>query len=272
MDLATLVREDLPQDHQIIAVVRDPAESSTSSTHRCRLPRCRRCPPRLRLPTPRSSGQRGRVWIHPSADNTVIVDGSGRLVGFQMDWQTPVNIPDSLRYGDGLYIFERFSRAGAVTSAGEKRTFTSTLRALHRPWFAVWMPTGVAELTTTGRKSGKLRKTFVRAYLDGHRAYLVSITGERALWLKNIRANRKVTLRFRRTTLRGIARDPSNATERRAVGDAFCGNTHPFDYAENMFHRKGLPTRTKIIELHAAWLTGGVAIIVDARSEVAPSS
>jgi deazaflavin-dependent oxidoreductase (nitroreductase family) len=181
-----------------------------------------------------------------------------------MDRQTPVNIPESLRYEDGLYIFERFSRAGAVTSVREKRTFTRALRAIHRPWFAVWMPTGVAELRTTGRKSGKPRTTFVRAYRDGHKAYLVSIGGERALWLKNIRANPEVTLRFRRETLRGKARDPRNDAERQAISNAFCVDIHPFDYPENMFHRKGLPNRTKIIELHAAWLEGGTSLIVDA--------
>ena len=103
------------------------------------------------------------------------------------------------------------------------------------------------------------------AYLDASRdkAYLVSIGGEHALWLKNIRANPKVTLRFRRDTLSGIARDPHNDAERQAVDDAFCGSTHPFDYAENMFHRKGLPTRAKIIELHTAWLEGGTPVIVD---------
>lgn len=125
------------------------------------------------------------------------------------------------------------------------------------------MPIGVAALTTIGRKSGKHRTTFVRAYRDANKAYLVSITGERALWLKNIRANPEVTLRFRRETLHGIARDPQSDAERQAVSDAFCGNTHPFDYAENMFHRKGLPTRTKVIELHAAWLQGGLPVVVD---------
>ena len=55
---------------------------------------------------------------------------------------------------------------------------------------------------------GKTGTTLVRAYRDGDRAYLVSITGERALWLKNIRMNHQVTLRFRRQTMRGIARDP----------------------------------------------------------------
>jgi deazaflavin-dependent oxidoreductase (nitroreductase family) len=180
-----------------------------------------------------------------------------------MDWQTPVNIPESLRYGDGLYVFERFSRAGAVTSVRDKRTFTRALRAIHQPWFAAWMPTGVAALTTTGRKSGRPRTTFVRAYRDADKAYLVSITGENALWLKNIRADPKVTLRFRRETLHGIARDPSNDTERKAVSDAFCSDPHAFDYAENLFHRKGLPTRTKIVELHVAWLAGGTPLIVD---------
>ena len=182
-----------------------------------------------------------------------------------MDRQTPVNIPTSLRYEDGLYVFERFSRGGAVTSVRDIRIFTRALRALHWPWFAVWMPTGVAALTTTGRKSGRPRTTFVRAYRDADKAYLVSIGGERALWLKNMRANPRVTLRFRRETLRGIARDARNDTERQAVRDAFCGRTHPFDYAENMFHRKGLPTRTKVIELHAAWLEGGTPLIVDAN-------
>ena len=74
-----------------------------------------------------------------------------------------------LRYEDGLYVFERFSRGGAVTSVRDKRILTRALRALHRPWFVVWMPTGVAALTTTGRKSGRPRATFVRAYRGADR-------------------------------------------------------------------------------------------------------
>jgi deazaflavin-dependent oxidoreductase (nitroreductase family) len=183
-----------------------------------------------------------------------------------MDRQPPVTVPESLRYRDGLYKLERFSRAGAVTSVRTKRILTRSLRAIHRPWFAVWMPVGIAALTTTGRKSGKPRTTFVRAYRDGDNAYLVSIAGEHALWLKNIRANPEVTLRFRRDKLSGTARDPHNDAERQAVHDAFCGRTHPFDYAENMFHRKGAPTRTKIIELHTAWLEGGTPMIVEAST------
>lgn len=181
-----------------------------------------------------------------------------------MGRQPSVTVPGSLRYRDGRYKLERLPRAGAVTSGRTKRIVTGVLRAIHRPWFAVWMPTGVAALTTTGRKSGKARTTFVRADRDGDKAYLVSIAGERTLWLKNIRANPNVRLRFRRHALSGIARDPHDDAERQAVDDAFCGRTYPFDYAENMFHRRGLPTRTKIIELHQAWLDGGAPLIVDA--------
>jgi deazaflavin-dependent oxidoreductase (nitroreductase family) len=174
-----------------------------------------------------------------------------------------VTVPESLRYRDGLYKFERFPQAGTTTSVREKRIFTRPLRAIHRLWFAVWMPKNVAALTTTGRKSGRARTTCVRAYRDGDMAYLVSIGGEHALWLKNIRANPEVTLRFRRDTLTGVARDPHDDAERQAVQDAFCRSTHPFDYGENLHHRKGLPSRTKIIELHMAWLEGGTPVIVD---------
>ena len=173
------------------------------------------------------------------------------------------NIPDSLTYRDGNYTFERFPRAGAVTSPRTKRFLTRTLRSIHRPWFAVRMPTGVAEITTIGRKSGQPRSTFIRAYRDGDKAYLVSISGEHGLWLKNIRANPQVTLRFRGETVSGRARDPRNDSERGAIETAFCATPLPFDYAENMFHRKGLPSREKIRELHQAWLAGGTALIVD---------
>ena len=175
----------------------------------------------------------------------------------------PIEIPDHLRYRDGQYSIERFAGA-TVTSAPlrVRRHFTRMLRAVHRPWFAVWMPHGVAELTTVGRKSGEPRSTFIRAYRDGRRAYVVSITGEHALWLKNIRAHPEITLRFRDGLFTGIARDVSNEDERRAVERAFC-RTRPFDYMENLVHRRGLPSRRKIVELHRAWLDGGTALIVE---------
>lgn len=180
-----------------------------------------------------------------------------------MDRRMPASVPESLRYRDGQYAPGWLPHATVAPSLRAKRVVTRSLRALHWPWFAMRMPTGVAALTTTGRKSGKPRTTFVRAYRDGDKAYLVSITGEHALWLKNIRANPRVTLRFRSGTLTGVARDLRDDAELHAVGNAFCGRTHPFDYAENIFHRMGLPTRTRIIELHQAWLEGGTPLIVE---------
>lgn len=180
-----------------------------------------------------------------------------------MEQDKPITIHESLRYRDGQYAFERFGGASIATiPARSIRRFARALRSIHRPWFAVWMPVGVAELTTTGRRSGMARSTFIRAYRDGEKAYLVSITGDHALWLKNIRANPTVTLRFGRTAFTGIARDPHDEEELEAIRRAFC-QTHPFDYPENMFHRKGFPTRTKIIELHRAWLEGGTPLVVD---------
>lgn len=182
-----------------------------------------------------------------------------------MERPTTVTVPESLRYRDGLYRLERLPRAGAVTSVRTKRILTRTLRVIHRPWFAIWMPTGVAALTTTGRKSGKPRTTFVRAFRTGDTAFLVAIAGENTLWCKNIRSDPHVRLRFRRRTFDGLARDP-RPDELPAVEAAFCGRVHPFDYAENMFHRTGVPSRTKILELHKAWLEGGTPLVVTLRS------
>jgi deazaflavin-dependent oxidoreductase (nitroreductase family) len=180
-----------------------------------------------------------------------------------MNRRMPAGVPEPLRYRDGQYAPRWLPRTSVPPSLRAKRVVTRSLRALHWPWFAMWMPTGVAALTTTGRRSGKPRTTFVRAYRDGDKAYLVSIAGEHALWLKNIRTNPRVTLRFRSATLTGLTRDPRDDAELHAIGNAFCGRTHPFDYAENIFHRMGFPTRTRIIELHQAWLDGGTPLIVE---------
>ncbi len=177
-------------------------------------------------------------------------------------------VPESLRYRDGYYPMERFAGGRPITGLREKRILTRTLRIIHRPWFALWLPTGVAALTTVGRRTGRPRTVFVRAYRDGDTAYLVSITGEHALWVQNLRAHPEVTIGFRRagsrrTTLRGVARDVRSDAERRTIERLFCRRTVPFDYVENLFHRTGLPSRAKIAQLHRAWLDGGTPLVVD---------
>lgn len=173
--------------------------------------------------------------------------------------------PRPLAYSNGEYTPERFRRLGTVSSPHAKRVITRVLKLVHGPWFALRMPDGVVELTTIGRRSGRPRSTFVRAYQVGPQVFFVSIGGEQALWAKNIRANPSVTLRFRRGTVVGRARDPRDDTERRLADAAFCGRVGPFDYAENAFHRTGLPTRERIHELHRAWLHGGTLFVVGDR-------
>lgn len=179
----------------------------------------------------------------------------------------PMNdpIPDSLRYTDGRYVFER--RPGMDTTGAplaERRRFASALHAVHRPWFAIRVPRGVGVLTTVGRKSGLPRVTYVKAVRDGERAYLVAITGRHTLWVKNIQACPQVRLRLTDGTFTGIARQvaPGDLAYE-AARTQFCGAVHPFDYAENLFHRKGLPSRRKVVELHGAWFEGGTPLVVE---------
>lgn len=173
-------------------------------------------------------------------------------------------LPSSLRYTDGQYRFERMPRLGLEASLRERRIFSRALHSLHRPFFAVRMPRGVAQLTTIGRKSGQRRKTYVRALRDGQKVYLVSIAGSHALWLKNLVARPRVMLRLTDGMHTGTARllEPGEP-DYEAAWEAFDTRVHVFDYFENAFHRKGRPSRRKILELHRAWFKGGTPVVVD---------
>jgi len=58
-------------------------------------------------------------------------------------------------------------------------------------------PPGDALLETTGRRTGRPRQTPVCDGLDGETFWLVAQHGPRADWVKNIRANPRVRVRFR---------------------------------------------------------------------------
>lgn len=178
-------------------------------------------------------------------------------------------VPESLRYENGQYIPERVSRSRAAPpSLRTLRILVRTLHGIHAPFFAVHVPRGTGVLTTIGRRSGKPRRIYVKAARDGDRAYLVSIGGENALWLKNIRADPRVRIRLPGATFTGIARDLRDDAERRAAYIALCDRIHPFDYLENMAHRRGRPNRTKIKELHRAWFAGGTPLVIDLQHRV----
>ena len=166
------------------------------------------------------------------------------------------------RYESGHYVAERRRNRLVQTPTGGR-----ILSAAMLPWFNLLPPRGCGVLTTTGRRTGKARPRCVRAIQRGDRAYVVAIGGESNRWLKNVRANPQVRLRIRAGTFHGVARDLRDPVERAEAEAAYCGEVNPFDYFENLAHRRGRPSRAKIVELHRAWFRGGVPLVVELRAE-----
>ena len=94
---------------------------------------------------------------------------------------------------------------------------------------------------------------------DGDRIYLVAlrlphiaVSNPAAVQarLRNIRANPRVRVRIRGGTFDGDAREIADADERELARSLICDGVFPNDYGECALHLRGLPTRTKIQELH----------------------
>jgi deazaflavin-dependent oxidoreductase (nitroreductase family) len=137
------------------------------------------------------------------------------------------------------------------------------LSALQLPFFALRPPPGFGVLTMTGRKTGKTRRKCVRAIRRGNKAYLVSIGGARAAWLKNIRANPNVRLRVKDGAFVGVAREPRETAEAQQAMEAYCETVNQFDYFECAIWRKGRPTRSKVKELHRTWFDHGTPLVIE---------
>ncbi len=139
------------------------------------------------------------------------------------------------------------------------------LSALQLPWFTVLPPRGFGVITTIGRRTGKTRRKCVRAIRSGNKAYLVSIGGSRAAWMKNIRADPNVRLRIRGGTFVGHARDLRDETETQAAMATYCQTLNLLDYVECALHRPGRPSRAKITQLHRAWFEKGSPLVIELR-------
>jgi deazaflavin-dependent oxidoreductase (nitroreductase family) len=138
------------------------------------------------------------------------------------------------------------------------------LNAIHRPWFTLRLPRAYGELTTTGRKSGKARRRYLRAVRRGNKVYVVAIKGaDSSGWAKNLQANPKVRLRIRDGTFEGTAREVSDAEEAREGREAYCEMVGPFEQVEYTMWRKGRPTAAKIRELHRAWFEQGTPLVIE---------
>jgi deazaflavin-dependent oxidoreductase (nitroreductase family) len=167
---------------------------------------------------------------------------------------------------------EAQERSDAYPLPGRERERSPFLRSaagvrvlsrLQRPFFALLPPPGFGVLTTTGRRTGKMRQTPVRAIRRDQKAFLVAIGGERNAWLKNARANAKVRLRIRGGTFLGMAREPRDETEALYAKAAYCETVNWFDYFECSIWRKGRPTSSKIEELHCTWFELGTPIVIE---------
>ena len=97
----------------------------------------------------------------------------------------------------------------------------------------------------------------------GNQAYVVSIGGAQAAWLKNIRANPNVRLRISAGTFVGTACELApDTSESEAAMLAYCETVKRFDYDECRIHRPGRPTASKIKELHRSWFTKGIPLAI----------
>jgi deazaflavin-dependent oxidoreductase (nitroreductase family) len=148
------------------------------------------------------------------------------------------------------------------------------LSALMLPLFLVRPPSGFGIITTTGRKTGKARRKCIRVIRRGNKAYIVQLRPPElaairpsavSAWVWNIRSNPNVTLRIRGGTFAGVARELEDSAELAEAREAFCETVNLFDYGECDVHLRGLPTRSKIEELHGYWFDTGIPLAVDLR-------
>ncbi|WP_317762391.1 nitroreductase/quinone reductase family protein [Rhodococcus opacus] len=171
-------------------------------------------------------------------------------------------------------------RDAAATEASKHGRLMRTARngavlsALMLPGFLVRPPTGFAVLTTTGRKTGKLRRKCIRVIQRGDRAYLVSLLPPAlamtrpdfvAGWVWNIRGNPRVRLRMPAGWFDGLAREITDRAELDDARDALCETVNVFDYGECAVHLRGLPTRAKIKDLHRYWFDTGRPLVIELR-------
>ena len=133
---------------------------------------------------------------------------------------------------------------------------------LQTAWFRVVAPTGYAVLTTVGRRSGKPRRSNVRAITRGDHLYVVSITGRANDWFHNLDANPEARLRLGRRNRTGRARQPRNDEERLAARAAYCDTITGFDFISSLVNQRGIPRPRRIREQHTRWFAEGELFVI----------
>jgi deazaflavin-dependent oxidoreductase (nitroreductase family) len=133
------------------------------------------------------------------------------------------------------------------------------------PWRALPTPAGLAVVTTTGRKTGKKRVRAMRAVRDGARVYAVSLLGDRADWVRNVRANPDVTVKLGGRTYRATARLIDDGEELRRAEELYYPIAGWYDYADYANYVWDFPTREKLLRVHNEWFEQGTPVVFELR-------
>jgi deazaflavin-dependent oxidoreductase (nitroreductase family) len=130
-------------------------------------------------------------------------------------------------------------------------------------WFRIHAPSGWGLLTTTGRRTGALRRSSVRVVTVGQRGFMVAIGGETTDWLKNVLFNPRVSLRVGDRTRTGHARRPQTENEQATAVTAYCETITWFDFVSSVVNQRGFPSPKRIRALLARWFEHGAVLVID---------
>ena len=95
-------------------------------------------------------------------------------------------------------------------------------------WLTGYVDDDCCDVTTTGRRSGKPHEIEIWFGVIGETMYLISGNGPTADWYSNALVNPRVSVRLKREIRNGLARDVTDADERRRVGDLM-GKKYPWE-------------------------------------------
>ena len=98
----------------------------------------------------------------------------------------------------------------------------------HVSWLAEHVDEENCYVTTVGRRSGKKHEVEIWFGVIADALYLISGNGSKADWYRNALVTPAVSVRIQEETMVGIARDVTDAAERRRVGEVM-GAKYPWD-------------------------------------------
>jgi deazaflavin-dependent oxidoreductase (nitroreductase family) len=130
------------------------------------------------------------------------------------------------------------------------------------PWKVLPTPSGLALVTTTGRKTGKPRQRAMRAVRDGDRVYAVALLGDRSDWVRNLRVNPQARIKLGGTTYDAIGRVLTDAERDRAAG-VYRPIAGWYDYADYANYVWSFPTRGRLLRVHDEWFADGTPVVFE---------